>query len=71
MIQEVTPEHRETYPVNMNVRLPLDLYEDLQAVTDRYPVSLSDVIRLALRRGLVDLDRDIGRSIEDARSGRA
>ena len=69
MIQAVTPDERESYPVNVNVRIQLGLYEDLQGVSDRHGVKLSDVVRLALRRGLVNLDREIGQAIEDASRG--
>jgi hypothetical protein len=58
-------------PISLSVRVPIELYQQLQLIADQHGVALSDVARIAMREGTTSADRLIAEAIEQAESAGA
>jgi hypothetical protein len=72
MIAEVTPQNDSArHPISLSVRTTVEQFEHLQEISDRLGVSISDVVRVAISRGLEGTYRAIADAIDSAERERA
>ena len=72
MIAEVTPQQNDSrrHAVSLSVRTTVEQFEHLQEISDRLGVSISDVVRVAIARGLEGTYAAISDAIDQAEAER-